>query len=291
MNAKLTERDIAVILDVYKYRYLSSSQVERLHFPSKRTAWRRLQALTELGCLKTFTVPNIAERLYYVDKKGSDIIAIELHVDQSDLAWHRHTREPKDYYFLKHFMAINDFRILITQACEANPIDLLGFIPEYIGEKTREGYVKKYIRDRINDISKTDTSYSHTPDGVFALEKDEKPALFFLEIDRGIETVNDPEKGFLKCVVFYLNYWTDKTWQRYNADFKREFSTFRVLIVTTSQQRLAHMREAVTRLSFPQGHAKRFLWCTLQNWVRSETVFDPIWQSLDESDQTPYRIG
>ena len=48
MNAKLTERDIAVILDVYKYRYLSSSQVERLHFPSKRTAWRRLETVVKI---------------------------------------------------------------------------------------------------------------------------------------------------------------------------------------------------------------------------------------------------
>src|SRR6266446_3544062 len=268
MNAKLTERDIAVILDVYKYRYLSSSQVERLHFPSKRTAWRRLQALTELGCLKTFTVPNIAERLYYVDKKGSDIIAIELHVDQSDLAWHRHTREPKDYYFLKHFMAINDFRILITQACESNPIDLLGFIPEYIGEKTREGYVKKYIRDRINDIALSSVSYSHTPDAVFSLEKDGKPALFFLEIDRGGEVVSDPEKGFLKCIVFYLHYWQEKKWIRYNEDFHREFRNFRLLVVTTSPLRLTHMREQVSAYSFPESQVKRFLWGTIQGWLR-----------------------
>ncbi len=173
MNAKLTERDIAVLLDVYKYRYLSSSQVEQLHFPSKRTAWRRLQTLTELGCLKAFTVPNISERLYYVDKKGAEILAIELKLDIDDLAWHR-GRQPKDYYFLKHFLAVNDFRILITQACEANPINLLGFIPEYIGEKTREGHVKKYLRDRVSDIATSTLSYSHTPDAVFALEKDEK---------------------------------------------------------------------------------------------------------------------
>ena len=182
MSAKLTERDIAVILSVYKYRYLSASQIKQLHFPSKQMAWLRLRVLTELGCLKAFTVPNITERLFFLDKKGAEIIAIELHVDPEDLEWHRHTRAPKDYYFLKHFMAINDFRILLTQACEASTIDLLGFIPEYVGEKTEEGYVKKYIRDRINDIAVSTVSYSHTPDAVFALEKDGKPALFFWKL-------------------------------------------------------------------------------------------------------------
>jgi protein involved in plasmid replication-relaxation len=281
MNAKITERDIQVILDVYKYRYLSASQIENLHFPSKRTAWRRLQTLTELGFLKAFTVPTIGERLYYLDKKGAEIIAIELHVD---IEWHRHTREPKDYYFLKHFMAINDFQILLVKACQMSAITLLGFIPEYIGEKTKEGYVKKYLRDKIGE-------YSHTPDAAFALEKDGKPALFFLEIDRGIETVSDPEKGFLKCAVFYLHYWTDKAWHRYDTDFKREFSTFRMLVVTTSQDRLSHMREAVTRFSFPSEIAKRFLWGTIHSWLRVETVFDPIWQSFDVNDPTPYKIG
>ena len=198
---------------------------------------------------------------------------------------------PKDYYFLKHFLAINDFRILITQACEANPIDLLGFIPEYIGEQTKEGHVKKYIRDRIADISFSAFSYSHTPDAVFALEKDGKSALFFLEIDRGIEVVSDSSKGFLKCAVFYLNYWVDRGWERYNSDFKQEFNTFRTLVVTTSQTRLQHMREAVTGLSFPKEQAKRFLWGTIQSWLRVDSVFEPIWQSLDMNDQTPYRIG
>jgi Replication-relaxation len=291
MNVKLTERDIAVIFSVYKYRFLSATQIEKLHFPSKRTTWRRIQALLELGFLKAFSVPNIPERLYYIDKKGAEIIAIEMHVDIEDVGWHKYTRQPKDYYFLKHFMSINDFRILLTQACEENAINLLGFIPEYIGDKTPEGYVKKYIRDKVSDITYSATDYSHTPDAVFALEKEGRPALFFLEVDRGTETITNSERGFLKCIMFYLNYWTGTAWLRYREDFKQEFQTFRLLIVTTSQERLAHMREVVTGLSFRDEHAKQFLWGTLHTWVRKETMFDVIWQSMDSNDHTAYKIG
>jgi len=282
MNPKLTSRDIAVLVSVYHYRYLSTSQIHRLHFPSLQTAWRRLRALTALGCLKSFEVPNILERLYFLDKKGADIVAIELRIDGEELAWHRHNRQPKDYYFLKHFLAINDFRILLTKAC--TDIQLLGFIPEYIGEKTKDGYVKKYLRDRVEN-------YSHTPDAVFALEKDGKPAIFFLEIDRGIEVVTDPEKGLLKAIVFYLNYWVEKGWLRYNEDFKREFPTFRLLIVTTSLVRLQHIREAVTNYPFSPSSVKQFFWGTMDSWVRVESVFEPIWQSMDVNDVTAYRIG
>ena len=62
-------------------------------------------------------------------------------------------------------------------------------------------------------------SYSHTPDGVFALKKGDNAALFFVEIDRGTEIVSDPEKGVLKSIVFYLNYWVSGKFARYAKDF------------------------------------------------------------------------
>jgi hypothetical protein len=292
MKPKLTSRDISILVDVCKYRYLSVSQVQRLHFPSKRTAWRRLQALTTLGCLKAFTTPNIPERLFYLHKPGAEIVAGELHVDVQDLKGYHPTNAPKDYYFLKHFMAINDFRILLTQACNENRMTLLGFIPEYIGEKTQKGFVKKYIRDSVCDVANKSREYSHTPDAVFALEKEGNAALFFLEIDRGTEIVGDPEKGFLKCMVFYLNYWQDGKFHRYESDFNgRTFQTFRTLIITDSAKRLQHMREAVTRLSFTPTHAKRFLWGTTEGRATQQLLFEPIWQSMDTQDTTLYRIG
>jgi hypothetical protein len=144
--------------------------------------------------------------------------------------------------------------------------------------------VKKYLRDRVQE-------YSHTPDGVFCLEKDGKPALFFLEIDRGGEVLSDPTKGFLKCVVFYLNYWSGTAWKRYEKDFHREFRTFRMLTVTTSSERLAHMREAVTAYPFGNSQAKRFLWGTIQGNVAVDWLFERIWQPMDTADNTLYGIG
>ena len=283
MNLKLTERDIAVLLDIHTYRYLSGSQIERLHFCSKQTMWRRIRALLDLHCIKAFTVPTLEERMFYLDKKGAELIASALQQDMQDLDWHRHTKQPKDYYFLRHFLAMNDFRILITQACQKASLSLLGFIPEYIGEQTQEGFVKKYIRDRVNE-------YSHTPDAVFALEKDGKPALFFVEIDRGGEVVSDPEKGLLKAVVFYLHYWNSQKWQRYSKDFGKEFKTFRTLIITTSKERIHHLREATSTYPF-DSHPKRFLWGTIQSQATPDWIFEAIWQSLDRTDTNLHKIG
>jgi hypothetical protein len=289
---KLTGRDVGLLLNVYKYRYLSFSQLTRLHFPSTRTAYRRLQLLTEGGYVKTFTAPNIPERIFFLDKAGAEIVAGELHVEIEDLQWYRYSRAPKDYYFLRHFLAINDFRVLITQACQDSPLQLIGFIPEYFGEKTVQGNVKKYIRDNVCDMTNKTLQYSHTPDAVFALGKDGNAALFFLEIDRGIEVVSDPEKGLLKAIVFYLNYWVEGKYRRFESDFGGVgFKNFRTLIVTTSQTRIKNLREAVAKLSFSPAYVKRFLWATTQEQLTPQTLFTPIWKSLDADDETVYGIS
>ena len=288
--AVLTKRDVRVVLDLYKHRYLSVSQIQRLHFPSLQTTYRRLRALIELSYIKGFAVPNISEHIYYLDRAGAQVVADALGVEMSDLKWNQATRSPKDYYFLRHFLKINDFRIALGRACRNSEIRLLGFIPEYYGEKTEQG-LSKYIKDFICDLGDAKTKISHTPDAVFALAKGGMPALFFLEVDRGTEVVSSEEKGVLKSVKFYLNYLVSGKYQRYQQDFgTSEFKGFRTLIVTTTQARVANMRAAISKLAFADK-AKKFIWLTTESSVESETVFQPIWQSADNKDETLYRIG
>jgi hypothetical protein len=284
METLVTSRDTAILLDLYHYRYLSFSQLARLHFPSHSSAYQRLRILKREGLVKTFHAPAIAERIFYLDTEGAKLVAAELDTAIEELSWYRYSKTPKDYYYLRHFLAINDFRILITQTCENAPISLLGFIPEYVGEKTKEGHVKKYLRDTVKE-------YSHTPDAVFALEKDGNTALFFLEIDRGLETVSDAKKGFLKCVIFYLHYFLARKYERYESDFCTSFKSVRTLVITPSQKRLEHMRQAVTNLDFSPAQAKRLLWGTIQEQATKECLFESIWQSMDAGDEKFYMIG
>jgi hypothetical protein len=283
METHITERDIAILLDLYNYRYLSFSQLVKLHFPSPSSAYQRLRILKKGGLVKTFSAPAIAERIFHLDNAGAKLVSAELETEE-ELSWYRYSKTPKDYYYLRHFLAINDFRILITSACLNSPITLLGFIPEYIGEKTKQGHVKKYLRDAVKE-------YSHTPDAVFALEKDGNAAVFFLEIDRGLETVTDPEKGFMKCAIFYLNYFLARKYIRFEADFGKPLKSFRALVITPSQKRLEHMIEAVSQYAFHPEQVKRFLWGTIQERATQERIFEAIWQSMDTEDQNLYRIG
>ena len=291
---RLMDRDIQVILDVYKYRYLSVSQIASLYFPSFQTARRRLRAMTADGYLDGFTAPGMPESVYYVTRKGVDVVASYLNVPIANLKWVKSTRSPKDHYFLGHFLKTNDFRINITKACRTSNsgISLLGYIPEYYSEKTSTGGAVRYIRDFICDVRDPARLIHHTPDAVFALEKDGKPALFFLEIDRGTETLTDPEKGFLKCLQFYLSYWVDGKYQKYSDDFRcKPFESFRALFVTTSQERLDNMRKAAKDAYVDPPIVKKFIWITTDDSIAGDSMFEPIWLSADINDKSLYKIG
>ena len=256
-----------------------------------QTTYRRLRCLTGAGHLVGFTAPGLSEHLYYLGKSGAELVAGPLGVEPSELKWQGGLQAPKDYYFLRHFLAINDVRISLSHACRNSDIRLLGFIPEYYGQKTPTGGLIKYIKDFVCDVSRpNDEPITHTPDAVFALEKNQVPALFFLEVDRGTEVVGDQNKGVLKCVKFYLNYLVSGNYQRYSQDFGcGQFRGFRTLIITTTEKRAENMRAAVSGLPFAEK-AKKFIWLTDQEQaIRS--IFDSIWRSADHTDQNRYRIG
>ncbi|MFH1681497.1 MAG: replication-relaxation family protein [Candidatus Eisenbacteria bacterium] len=290
----LTERDMDLLLSVYKYRYLSTSQLQGLHFPSLQTTNRRLRLLADGGFLSTFRSPGIDERLVMLAKKGAEAVAETLLVPFEALGWEGGRREPKDYYFLRHFLAVGDFRIALTRACERMPdVKLLGFIPEHLGEKKPRGGVQKYIREVVADIDRPRGKIAHTPDGVFALEKGGRAALFFLEVDRGTEVLTNPERGFLKTLRFYLNYLVSEEYQRYREDFGvgEPFKAFRVLVVTSSAKRLENIRTVGGRVDFRPAHAKRFIWLVDEGGVSEETAFSSIWSSLDPEDGKRYAIA
>jgi hypothetical protein len=292
-SPKITQRDIRVVHSIYKYKYLSASQVQRLHFPSETTRNRRLRRLIDEGLVEPFEILNIPERIFRISRDGARLVASRLGVDVDDLVWTPSMKMPKDYYFMRHFIKLNDVRITLELATEEAPVSLRGFIPEYYGKKESSGSVSKYVRDVTFDIVNPHEHIPHTPDAVFSLEKNGRPALFFLEADRGTETLSNKEKGVLKMVRFYLGYLAEGGYKGYSEDFKTEepFSSFRTLIVTTSRERIENMRSAASTLPHKAHRGLRALWCTTFDALSPETILDPIWVSLYNKDDQKYTIA
>jgi len=292
-SPKITDRDIRVVHSIYKYKYLSGSQIQRLHFPSETTRNRRLRRLIDEGLVEPFEILNIPERIFRISRDGARLVASRLGVDVEDLLWTSSLKKPKDYYFIRHFIKLNDVRITLELATQDGPVSLRGFIPEYYGKKESSGSVHKYVRDATFDIVNPHEHIPHTPDAVFSLEKTRRPALFFLEVDRGTETLSNPQKGVLKMVRFYLGYLANGDYRGYSEDFKTDeaFSSFRALIVTTSEERVENMRSAASSLPQQVHRGLRALWCTTFDQLAPGTVLTPIWVSLHEDDTDTYTIA
>jgi len=192
---------------------------------------------------------------------------------------------------MRHFLAINDFRIQLSLECETSGLRLLGFIPDYFGERTKGGGTTKYIKDVVCDIDTSRPEVSHTPDGVFALERNGKSALFFVEVDRGTEGISDPAKGVLKAIRFYAQYLLSGKYQRYADDFKTDqFKGFRALFVTTTDARVKNIRKVVSEIDIP-AKAKLFVWLSTFETIYKEGLFGSVWLSSDDTDKRTYKIG
>lgn len=289
----LTERDHELLVSLLKYRYLSTSQVQRLHFPSEQTAARRLRLLETAGFVTTFKTVANSDRLATLARRGAEIVAEHLGTPIEALGWDGRREQPKDYQFLKHFLAAADFRITLTQACAIRPeLRLLGFIPEHVVDGAAGGDLKKHIRDVSTDAMDPRQKIFHAPDGVFALQRGEAGALFFLEIDRGTEVLSNPARGVLKIVRFYLSSLVSGSYQRYQTEFgvAQPFKAFRTLLVVSSAERLQNIRQICGTCTFSPEHAKRFLWLTTDDALADGSLLSRVWASLDPSDTRNYKI-
>ncbi len=284
----LTARDAEVLGSLAEYRYLTVSQLERLHFASAQTARRRLRLLAQAEVLKLIEVATIPERVAALTSSGAEALAT-----QSGKSVDAAGGRPQNPLFMQHHLAAAEFRIRLTCACTRRTgLKLAGFLPEHLTRPATNGQPFKYLRDEVPPAG-GEGLLSHTPDGVFALERSGQLALFFLEIDRGTEVLTSPEHGVGKIVRFYLRYLLSGRFQHYRADFGAgtDFRGFHALLVTTSQQRLENIRQRCGRILFDPPAAKRFVWLATENILKEGDPLAYQWASLDSTDASQYTIA
>lgn len=280
----VTQRDLELLLSLFQYRCLSLPQVERLHFPSAQTTARRLRLLRDAGYITLLRVPGIPDRIATLASVGIDQLAVLFKVPAAELGRSRARFRPKDHFFLRHALAISDFRIALEAAASARPDTFVrGFYADHVVERTDSGGFKRFTRDLAAGVAGPGATVGHTPDGVFALTCGAASALFFLEMDRGTETVSDRERGVAKILRFYLSYLGSGGYRRYESIFQvsEPFAAIRVLLATSSARRLETIRRVGASLGFEPRLALQFIWLTEISAVTEETIFDQVWVPLD----------
>ncbi|GEM_PF-3327070 len=258
----ISDRDKSLISAFVDYRILNTEQVFRLFFPSVGRARKRLRQLWQHGYLKRIVRPTRMGEgssmfLYLPSRRGPRIIF----ANGTD----RKIRMRSSFH-MDHALAINTFRICLELATRKSKNLSLDSWKEgrKIGMtatvKDKEGIKKVLI----------------IPDAYFVLKHEGRTFHYFLEIDCG---TTDLKRIILKCRG-YLDLWQEKT-----AHAKFGMSSFRVLHVTTTDQRLQNMIEQLRKLQSYHDRLDLLLTTSqdLYSLSQPKRVFDPIWKILDSA--------
>ena len=159
-------RDLSVLHSLAWAGFLSTGQIERLHFPSRRTVQRRLRALLDHGlvraCLQGTSLH--LQNVYALTPKGA------AHLDAqgiSDAKPRRVVRAQK----LEHALAVRDLFVAFFVADQSNTIQLEDF-------RFEDDLAKEPIFQSVGII----------PDGLAIVRRGEVRLTVGCEVDLGSET-------------------------------------------------------------------------------------------------------
>lgn len=288
----LQERDIAMIKEVYKYRFLTSEHIAALVGGSKQVVLRRLQLLYHGAYLdrpreqiKPYTSGSNA-MVYGLGNKGIDLLVKDFNVKKSKVDWTSKNREVKTV-FLEHTLEIANFMVCLRLACQAHgDIELLEPRPRDAGEAFSW---KVKISPEIQG-KKRDLIFSIVPDRVFQLYFPNHPegkqrAYFFLEADRSTMPVirtNLYKTSFFKKMLGYWHSWQEGLFEKTFG-----FKNARVLTITKSEARIKSLIEANKEVDGRKKGTRMFLFAQGKSFTLADPgqILAQVWQNGRDSER------
>lgn len=260
---KIQDRDIEVLLRIYRWKGLTGGQIERLHFPSEQTAKVRIEKLIRYGLIKKYDyIPS--KPIYALDSRGEALVKEYF---ESQGKWAKVGNIVPDRRTIQHHIETNDFRANLITAAEDTDLKCSLFLPYYWGAN---GSLKK-----ITNLETVEST--HDADGIFVLSRRGEHQLFFLEIDRGTQSIHGK---FLEMVRFYQDYLIAEDFKTISTKFNLpDFKIFRLLIVTSSNERLNNIKKKVLKDKVLNPEAMKFFWIT-GSQVTDQNILSNIWEPL-----------
>src|SRR5229473_24270 len=158
MNARLTDRDLGLLVKCAICRWLTTGQIQRLYFPKAtlNALQKRLRKLSDAGYLRSYREHPTAEAVHALGPKGKSLVE-EKGVEAAVSA-----AVPQQ---LEHLLGVNEIRI----AVETSAVQVAYFFAYW-------------------QLSDTGWSHGVIPDAVFAVRSPERHT-FVIEYDRSTETL------------------------------------------------------------------------------------------------------
>lgn len=295
-SIRLTGDDIAAIRHVAKHRFLRSTHlIELLGRPSKKFL-ERLAALYHNGYLDRprkqldyYATAGSKPLVYALGNKGADVLSEIEGRPRAKVDWTWKNRDAGKL-FIEHTLLIADLMVSAESAISRTdhfrliePEDMLAGAPE----TTRRAKNPWSLPVRIVQAG-IQHDLSLIPDKVFGFDNiaARKRSYFFVEADRGTMPVtrsHPRQTSFQQKILGYLA--GSRPVNLHGQHFG--IGNFRVLTITTSQERIVSMIEAVREATKGTG-SNQFLFTDHASLQKSPDVLTLEWTS---GKGEPVRLG
>ena len=284
----LTNRDIEVLRQVHKHRFLRTTHILSLVEGSEQKIRRRLQRLYHTGYLDRPRC-QLADQLrgkngpmvYALGNRGAAFLAERFDIPKAKVDWTWKNRDVGQLY-MAHTLMIAEAMVGLELACKANGRVRLIEVNEILRKAPEQRH------RRSNPLSwqvlvareNGEAWVGVCPDGMFGLEFLDAPegqnrAYFFIECDRATMPI---VRRSLKHSSIY------KKLVAYYATYRAELHTklfgikhFRTLFVTTSAERVSNMLEANKAVTDGRG-SSLFLFGRADK-LMSGAILDGPWRN------------
>jgi predicted ArsR family transcriptional regulator len=295
-NLSVTEVTLAALAAILEYRYLSVKQVAVITGVRDKTASELLLKLERHKALAHFGNAGLhrmgkTPKVYYLTKAGHRLLASEFEAVGREIAPFKPVNmtvrwSPKMYHRMDTLDVLASLEHdLQTTQDYARVATLTEYRREKLGRRWRTE-TTDYVADPAISPNRI------VPDAGFVIEHraSGKRALFLIEVDCGTTQLMSYQPDadvhtFIDKLALYDRYLTSgraaKRYERLGT-----FSGFHVLIITTSDARVANMRKAARHL--PANFHPYYRFSTL-NTVRQKFLHDG-WLSRDHADFETYPL-
>jgi hypothetical protein len=286
---QLTDRDLELVRQVHRHRFLTSQHLKRLVKGSRQGIERRLQGLFHAGYLDRprsqldhYHRGGSRPLVYGLGSKGADLLTERDGLPPRFVNWTAKNRSITRF-FLQHTLSVADFMTALEVAVHESDNVRHASAEELAASLGRGSRADLRWSVSLNHEGKA-LNLGVVPDQVFTLAQDSAaPVHYFLEADRATMPVS--RHDFTRTSVQRKLLAYHATWQQRLLEQLFGWKRFRVLFLTTSAERVEHLRRAAREL--PSGHGL-FLFAH-RGQLKSDTdVLDLSW--LPVSDEAPVTL-
>ena len=284
----VTARDRELLVLVSRMRFMTIEHADTCVYDNRNVAQRRLASLASDELLRSYASPSGRKghptKVYYPNPKERHKIAGI--TGESYDEHHGRSGPPENITAARHALEVNDVLAAMIAGAKARNYSF-SFMTEHLPSSSGRRFAGA-LEDEVQDPANPRLSVRYQRDAVCCIGTDRGKALFEIEYDRGKEAVDSDSRRKVtirRKIEVFLQSLKERRFERYStpAFFNHPFKTSRMLLITTSAERVSNIASVCHQLD---THGLVYL--TTMDQILPETVLGSIWV-VPECGQAPVK--